>query len=72
MTRRDTLRCEHEPFGEPFYYGPERMSERFEDDKAYRVKSGHANTTYGDVMDRIFKAADEVRPAVFSLLSYRS
>ena len=66
MTLRDTLRCEHEPFGDPFYYGPERMSERFEDDEACRVKSGHAATTYQDVMARILNAADEVRLAVFS------
>lgn len=66
MTRRDTLQCEHEPFGEPFYYGPERMSERFADDEPYRVKTGHAKTTYQDVMGRIFKTADEVRPAHFS------
>lgn len=65
MTRRDTLRCEHEPFGEPFYYGPERLSTRFEDDEAYRLKTGYADTTYQDVMGRILKVDDEVRPAAF-------
>ena len=66
MTRHDILQCEHEPFGDPFHYGPERLSERFEDDEAYRVKSGYADTTYQDVMGRILGGADEVRPAVFS------
>lgn len=68
MTRRDTLRCEHEPFGEPFYYGPERMSARFADDEAYRVKSGYADTTYQDVMGRILRVDDKVRPADLSRL----
>lgn len=59
MTRRDTLRCEHEPFGDPFYYGPERLSERFEGDEEYRVKTGFAETTYQDVMARVLKTEDE-------------
>ncbi|PKS12954.1 hypothetical protein jhhlp_000295 [Lomentospora prolificans] len=59
MTRRDSLECVHEPFGEPFYYGPERMSERWMNDEEYRVKSGYANTTYEDVLETIFKVADE-------------
>ena len=61
MTRRDTIQCEHEPLGEPFYYGPERMSERFMDDEAYRVKTGYADTTYQDIMSGLLKGdADEV------------
>lgn len=67
MTRHDTLQCEHEPLGDPFYYGPERLSERFEDDEEYRVKTGYAGTTYQDIMGRLLDGADEVRPAVFSL-----
>jgi len=51
MTRRETLQCAHEPFGDSFYYGPERLSERY-DDKG-RQESGFANTTYKDVLDRL-------------------
>ena len=40
MTRRDTLVCEHEPFGEPYYYGPEQLGDRFENDPEYREKTG--------------------------------
>lgn len=65
MTCHDTLQCEHEPFGEPFYYGPERLSERFEDDEAYRVKSGYADTTYQDIMGRILGGADEDNKRIF-------
>ena len=35
--QRDDVQCFHEPFGEPFYYGPNRMSNRYDADqcKAY-------------------------------------
>jgi hypothetical protein len=61
MTRRDILECVHEPFGDAFYYGPERLSDRFEKDEATRVKSGFANTTYKDVMDQLGEKAAKVR-----------
>lgn len=70
MTRRDALACIHEPFGDPFYFGPERMSERFEDDEAYREKSGFSKLTYKEVMDGIFNTEDEVRLNVFSRSPY--
>ena len=36
MTRRDELKCIHDPFGDAFYYGPERLSDRFADDEEAR------------------------------------
>ncbi|KAG9253909.1 uncharacterized protein F5Z01DRAFT_688197 [Emericellopsis atlantica] len=53
MTRRDTLRCVHEPFGDAFYFGPERMGKRFANDEKTRQESGYANTTYRDVLNDI-------------------
>ncbi|KAK4123248.1 hypothetical protein N657DRAFT_573815 [Parathielavia appendiculata] len=53
MTRADILYCVHEPFGDAFYFGPERLSERYEKDEAARKKSGFANTTYKDVADSL-------------------
>ncbi|KAK1756214.1 hypothetical protein QBC47DRAFT_182390 [Echria macrotheca] len=53
MTRTDILNCIHEPFGDAFYYGPERLSERYEDDEEAREKSGFAGVTYKDVLDRL-------------------
>ncbi|ROV94699.1 hypothetical protein VSDG_06188 [Cytospora chrysosperma] len=53
MTRRDILNCAHEPFGDAFYYGPERLSERFADDEEARIKSGFAKSTYRTIMDRL-------------------
>lgn len=59
MTRRDTLHCVHEPFGDAFYYGPERLSERFADDEEARLKSGFSDVTYQDVIDALQKDADD-------------
>lgn len=52
MTRTD-LTCIHEPFGDAFYFGPERLSSRYENDPEERKKSGFNETTYKDVLDAI-------------------
>lgn len=62
MTRRDTIQCIHEPFGDAYYYGPERLSERFADDEQTRLESGFSESTYKTVLDRIEREATEVRP----------
>ncbi len=61
MTRRDSLQCVHEPFGDAFYYGPERLSSRFERDEKARVDSGFDNSTFKTVLDRIEREGAEVR-----------
>jgi len=61
MTRNETLRCVHEPFGDAFYYGLERLSSRFEEDEASRVKSGFNNSTYQTVFENIDNLVSEVR-----------
>ena len=60
MTSRDRLHCIHEPFGDAFYFGPERLSERYADDEQARLESGFSQSTYQDVLDRIDNAATEV------------
>ncbi|KAK4149838.1 P-loop containing nucleoside triphosphate hydrolase protein [Chaetomidium leptoderma] len=57
MTRRDILHCVHEPFGDPFYFGPERLSDRYAKDEEARKSSGYANTTYKDVMETLVHPA---------------
>ncbi|RMZ76378.1 hypothetical protein DV737_g4848, partial [Chaetothyriales sp. CBS 132003] len=52
MTRKD-LTCVHEPFGDAFYYGPERLSSRFESDELARAQSGFDKSTYKTVYDRL-------------------
>ena len=60
MTRRDTLQTVHEPFGDAFYFGPERMSRRFEEDETTRRESGFADSTFKTILDRIEDEAAEV------------
>ncbi|ANB13138.1 hypothetical protein AWJ20_1419 [Sugiyamaella lignohabitans] len=56
MTREDIV-CAHEPFGDPFYFGPERLSDRYPEKK--RVQSPYAGTTYADVYDELRSMAYE-------------
>ena len=69
MTRRDTLKCFHEPFGDAFYYGPERLSSRYENDEKARLDSGFAQSTFGTVLDRIQKEGAEVRITLSTVIS---
>lgn len=68
MTRRDALQCIHEPFGDAFYYGPERLSSRYEDDEKARLDSGFAQSTFRTVLDRIEKEGAEVRFSPSSII----
>ncbi|CAF9926225.1 hypothetical protein IMSHALPRED_006913 [Imshaugia aleurites] len=61
MTRRDALTCIHEPFGDAFYHGPERMSSRYESDEQARIDSGFDQSTFRTILDRIEKESAEVR-----------
>lgn len=62
MTRRKDIQTIHEPFGDAFYYGPERMGTRFEGDEweEAREKSGFANSTFATILERIERESSEV------------
>ena len=60
MTRRNSLQTIHEPFGDAYYFGPERMGPRFEDDEKTREESGFANSTFRSILDRIEQEGTEV------------
>ena len=60
MTRRKSIHTIHEPFGDAFYYGPERMGTRFENDEEARKASGFSDSTFRTIMDRIEQEAAEV------------
>ena len=60
MTQRDKLQCVHEPFGDAFYFGPERLGPRYEDDEKARVESGFGDSTYKSIFDDIMKEDSEV------------
>lgn len=61
MTRRDTLQTVHEPFGDAFYFGPERLHERYENDPEERKNSGFGDSTYRTIFDNIARDGAEVR-----------
>lgn len=61
MTRREDIQCVHEPFGDAFYYGPERLSDRFENDEQARLDSGFSQSTFKTVLDRLEREASHVR-----------
>jgi hypothetical protein len=61
MTRHKTLQCVHEPFGDAYYFGPERLAERYEGDLPAREESGYSESTYRVIFDRIAKENSEVR-----------
>lgn len=70
MTRRETLQCAHEPFGDAFYYGPERLSERYEDDQEARDASGFASTTYSDVLERLERDGSDGKRVFIKDMAY--
>lgn len=68
MTRRDDIQTIHEPFGDAFYYGPEKMGTRFSKDEEACKQSGFAESTFKTIMDRIERESAEVRRCPFVLL----
>lgn len=60
MTRRDTLQCVHEPFGDAYYYGSERLGKRYDNDEQARKDSGFSETTYKTVFEGFDREASEV------------
>ncbi|KAI4944418.1 hypothetical protein J4E86_009477 [Alternaria arbusti] len=63
MTRHDTLQCVHEPFGDAYYFGPERLAERYENDPKARKESGYEDSTYRTIFDRIARENSEGKRA---------
>ncbi|KAK8089408.1 hypothetical protein PG997_004369 [Apiospora hydei] len=70
MTRRDSLVCAHEPFGDSFYYGPERLGERYDKDEEAREASGFAKTTYQDVLNRLERDGSEGKRVFIKDMAY--
>ncbi|CAN6597372.1 hypothetical protein TRVA0_001S04170 [Trichomonascus vanleenenianus] len=50
MSRED-IESIHEPFGEPFYYGPERLSDRYSKEEC--EASEYSNVTFGQILQSI-------------------
>ncbi|CAO2652468.1 Nn.00g007510.m01.CDS01 [Neocucurbitaria sp. VM-36] len=63
MTRQKTLQCVHEPFGDAYYFGPERLAERYENDPETRKESGYSESTYRTIFDHIARENSEGKRA---------
>lgn len=67
---RDDLKCIHEPFGDAFYFGPERLSARYEANESERIQSGFSRSTYKTIIDRLEREGKEVRSIPSSAAFY--
>ncbi|KAK3209409.1 hypothetical protein GRF29_69g1712609 [Pseudopithomyces chartarum] len=70
MTRRDTLQTVHEPFGDAFYFGPERLHERYENDPEERKNSGFGDSTYRTIFDNIARDGAEGKRVFIKDMAY--
>ena len=72
MTCHETLTCFHEPFGDAFYYGPERISPTYMHNEAAIKKSGFENSTYDVVLRNIVDHVEVglVTPATVTCLKF--
>ncbi|KAK2865479.1 hypothetical protein FQN49_003533 [Arthroderma sp. PD_2] len=70
MTRHDTLKCIHEPLGDAFYYGPERLSHRYDDDEEARIQTGFDKSTYKTIFDRFDREASEGKRLFIKDMAY--
>ncbi|KAF2843763.1 hypothetical protein M501DRAFT_1006229 [Patellaria atrata CBS 101060] len=70
MTRRDILQCVHEPFGDAFYYGPERLSTRYEQDEDARIKCGFSESTYKTIFENIDRNNTEGKRVFIKDITY--
>lgn len=68
MTCYDTVTCFHEPFGDSFYYGPERVSPTHMHDEVGIKTSGFEKRTYDVVLCNILdhvEVSEAVRLTIF-------
>ena len=65
MNNGDVYACLHEPFGDPYYYGPERI--KFEKNDDIATKRGVSIKTWREVIDGIMEKNDEVCYPPYSL-----
>ncbi|KAI0894175.1 hypothetical protein F4806DRAFT_503877 [Annulohypoxylon nitens] len=53
LTREDDIACVHEPFSDAYHWGPEKLSERYEDIEKLRADKGLEEYTYLAAFDAI-------------------
>ncbi|KAI9770597.1 MAG: helicase [Geoglossum simile] len=53
------ITCFHEPFCDPFHFGPESIGERYQGEEKARAGGERSKSTYGGVLENILGAATE-------------
>ncbi|KAL8869869.1 MAG: hypothetical protein Q9174_003944 [Haloplaca sp. 1 TL-2023] len=67
MNRRDILEIFHEPFGDAFYFGPEKISPLHLQWGPTKIeRSGRGHVTYNNVLQEMFDAAKQGDKRIFS------
>ena len=61
---RDDLNCQHEPFGDAFYYGPERLGPRYDKDEKTRLESGFSESTFSTILENFEAEKEKVRTSL--------
>jgi hypothetical protein len=61
VTRGKDIICVHEPFSDAYHWGPEKLSQRYEDIENLRVEKGYATYTYQTALQIINDAKIHVR-----------
>jgi len=74
MTRTDVLSCIHEPFGDAFYFGPERLGGRYYGDEPElqkeRADSGFDDVRYKDVVESLEEEGEGRRVFIKDITHY--
>ncbi|KAI8626835.1 hypothetical protein F5Y19DRAFT_191100 [Xylariaceae sp. FL1651] len=53
LTRAEDIECVHEPFSDAYHWGPEKLTERYENVEKLRAEKGYENYTYRTALDII-------------------
>ena len=61
MNREKDIICVHEPFSDAYHWGPEKLSERYEDIEKLRAENGYETYTYQTALQIINDAMIHVR-----------
>jgi hypothetical protein len=64
LTRVDDIECVHEPFSDAYHWGPEKLTERYENVEQLRAEKGYGEYTYHTALDLINNA--KLRVSIFS------
>ncbi|KAI1267889.1 hypothetical protein F5Y18DRAFT_442283 [Xylariaceae sp. FL1019] len=59
LTRAEDIQCVHEPFSDAYHWGPEKLTERYENVEVLRAEKGLEEYTYRAALDAIDDARSQ-------------